>query len=417
LKLNIYRRLLALAVRLVLSKVKTFPSFTRFCFSVLQGLVYLVEATLDPASACDRRLVAHITDHWYRTFMNNLVEDRATEGSLDAGCDSTYAIQLPLGKLWAKYLGLDQLFDLLDVICGETFSSISSSGDFLVTILHSLRLLITSEPRVGHALRLRVDMLINLRSLIDDSQALEDLICMAVTARLPRGHDGLPPNLVDPTRLSVLITHTDTQRRDPIATTISEDQFYSFLVQESWSDSCVKIICGFLYLLPSCRTAVLRWLTTDDCTKRSPSSLSRVLLAFLDSSRFESGTVDLGIEFITTQVARLFACAGDPSIPEEQRIECTSCIILLIILSPSRRVELLALLESKIQCFPAGNLTLQIFWIGARLRSILPCNAFISVIVNHGLEWSVRHLSGNRGDDREIFKMLGVFSSARSLTD
>jgi nucleolar pre-ribosomal-associated protein 1 len=278
--------------------------------------------------------------------------------------------------------------------------------ELLMTVLDSLRLA-TSQSQSKIALKSRLKQLVNLRSVLSDVPILEDMISAALNASLPIGHDGFSRNLLEPCSLAFLTSCAETRSFHFSEAMVEDDQFRSFLIQEAWWPSTVQIISSLLYYLPSSRSIFLRWLDTDNPANRSAYDLAHVLHAFLDASvaHCDELTDQVG-ECLVPQCSHLFANVVDQENSTKFRILCSSCIVSMLTLMPSKKPEFLSLLESKIQLLPADSLTSQLLVIGNRLHSTIQPNDLISSLVNHGLQWAVRHLSG---DDHDLDDAQNIF--------
>lgn len=267
-------------------------------------------------------------------------------------------------------------------------------------------------------LRLRLNQLLALRSILADSSVLEDLIGVAVDACLPVAHNGRTLVVVETPEniLSSLISRGSLRWSHHTERLTSELNSSSFLVQESWSLSTLKIISGLLYKGMLSRDAFHAWLETDYCARRSTHDLAVVFHAFFDTIATEGQySNDSNDSLWVPQISRLSKTVANPQESRTLREICSSCLHLMI--STLRHSRVLTILRTEVESLPEAVITSELLSIGNAVRASGTQVAIdlVDALVEQGLHWAVRHFGSDDGSDVNVKKILREMSTSDSL--
>ncbi|RDB20241.1 Uncharacterized protein C14G10.02 [Hypsizygus marmoreus] len=345
--------------------------------TVMEGLRQLV-GILDSSNKNDRSLIAETFPHWVHV--------------LQLGLDG---VQVSLPSLWIKYFQSADLFSLLDTIVTRTEMPDSSSRDILSALLEALRKLTTSEFEAELSLKDRLPQLLTLRPIMSESLVLEDLIAIAIEASLPAFCDGRRTcgAAFEETSLVSVVERAETRwsrQMDPSSTNLPVD---SFLNQDSWTTSTVKILAGLIYQRSLSKKTFFSWLATGNSTGRSAKHLIPVMHAFLDicSSQDDAESL-MDNDLWTSQLSRLLEAVLDTELPQDDRFMGGRCIYLILRLGPSCIPSFVKKSLRAIEHLPVTRLTHELLVIGRDLHGFAPEEAkpLLTALVDHGIQWAVR---------------------------
>jgi nucleolar pre-ribosomal-associated protein 1 len=117
--------------------------------------------------------------------------------------------------------------------------------------------------------------------------------------------------------------------------------------------------------------------------------------------------------FHDTVVIALF----DRMLPQNRRPEglrqlCIRCICVLIKADAARKQHLASLLQKNMQRLAVDQFALESLCIASRLQSFSPLADVVTELTERGLQWAVRHFSGNEGEDEEDRLILAQLSAS-----
>lgn len=300
---------------------------------------------------------------------------------------------------------IGDLFDLLDVAGNAATANppaLNVLNATLVTLKRS-----TSTLESDGIPPLRLNQLLSLHLLVPDSIILEDMIAMAIDASLPMGYDGRQLSFASGIRLGALSARSEMRWSCRLNQLPAQLDFYSFLTQESWTTSTVKILSGILYQQSFARRVFLRWLSSETCAQRSMLHLANVLCAFLDSSSAQGAEInDTESETLIPWFSRLCELVVDPLNSQELQSVCGTCIPLVISLCPSKKSDLIATLLKRVQQMP--SVTFHILALGNQLHASIRADSddIVDCLVDKGLRWTVRAFHEAEGELEKIVVML-----------
>ncbi|KAG5640903.1 hypothetical protein DXG03_006683 [Asterophora parasitica] len=352
------------------------PLSTRFATHNLPGLHHLVENTLDATNPSDRALIADTTAFWLEALKASL---------------SGTAIQKSRVSIWIKYFEQDDLFQMLDALLEDTAALGPPTLEILVDILVALRALLASQADAESELIQRLPQLMALRSLLAESDVLDELVAVAIESSIPAYCDGAAcGEALEETSLAEILKRSDLRWSRQSDLRLVDLPARSFLIQQSWSPSTVTIISGLIYRNAFSQDDFASWLATDHCTHTSPEHFVTVVHAFLDTA-FCRG-VALPSDAWLPQFNRLTKSLLDEGLSEHTRTTGVTCALLMARLFPSRSSEFLADVVRAIQSLPVMKVNLYLLSLGRQLHAIHPAVAkpLVTELVDHGVQWAVR---------------------------
>jgi hypothetical protein len=284
--------------------------------------------------------------------------------------------------------------------------------ELLTCILHALRgRLASSGSQLEVNAKIRLRQLVSLRSAVGYQPVIDETIAVAVTANVPIGLGDQPSDCLESHNLASLISHAGTRWRRRNEAKFDELPLPTFMGPQSWTISTVRIISVLFYQQSFPRDIFLQHLPS---AKHSLSYLASVLHAFLDFS-VTRGTIttDSEAEALALHFPRLLAAIFEPASTYELRSLCTSCVVLMVKLVPSKQHYFLGLIGSQIQSLSVVVLNPQIIGMANYLRAILKekFTEFTDLLVEHGLQWVIRYFADADQDIKEAKRILMELST------
>ncbi|KII96154.1 hypothetical protein PLICRDRAFT_151289 [Plicaturopsis crispa FD-325 SS-3] len=355
-----------------------------------QGLAKFIAASLDPSSTLDQNLVADITAHW-STVLKSAIQSGKHDETIPA-------------VLWISYMEQSDLYDLFDFVCdngGDTVDSpfldvLGAILDAAAKSLHKADIATAPES----ALRSRLTRLLALRRVLPNSLVLENLIATALDAHLPAYPDGqsLLVNNLEPLQLYKISLRSEDRWSRQSHSTPEHLTIRAFLDQSSWSDSTARIISSMLYRQHFPADIFLEWLGTNECFALTTRHLATTLLAFFDSNESLGDLRSEDCQCMNAHISRLVATIADSPSPRDLRVVCKDCVLSISQAIPSFRGQVAAHVKSAIDALPVETITLELVSLGRRLHTTIPLGIEVILVLNQGLQWAVRYLSGAHED-------------------
>jgi nucleolar pre-ribosomal-associated protein 1 len=266
----------------------------------------------------------------------------------------------------------------------------------LEAILAALKTCTIANPDI---LGPRLSQLLVLRSLLQHSSALEDMIAEAVSTCLPVAHHGrsLDDPALDLSSLEISATLAEMRWNHHLDCLPEELDIRTFLVQQSWRRSTVRIVSDLLYKQSSSREAYLRWLGAGHRTSVDSQKLATTLHAYLDAALQQADAMgDSECEILASQFWHLLSSNQTDS-SRAMLPTCATLLFSIIKRSSSKPQDHLCVLLRHIQSIPNGQLDPGHLVLGRRLHELFHHEAedIITCMVDHSLQQVVRVFSND----------------------
>jgi hypothetical protein len=283
----------------------------------------------------------------------------------------------------------------------------------LEAILAALKTCTIASPEI---LGPRLSQLLVLRSLLQHSSTLEDMIAEAVSTCLPVAHHGRPSDgpALDLPSLEISATLAETRWNHHLDCLPEELDIRTFLVQQPWRRSTVRIMSDLLYKQSSSREAYLRWLNAGHYMSVDSYKLAATLHAYLDAAVQQADAMgDPECEILASQFWYLLSSNQTDS----SRAVLLTCAALLF--SIIKRLSLkpqdhLCVLLGHIQSIPNGQFDPGYLVLGRRLRKLFHHEAedIVTCMVDHSLQQVVRIFSSDTEELENTLKFTDELGAA-----
>ncbi|KAG8218153.1 ribosome 60S biogenesis N-terminal-domain-containing protein [Butyriboletus roseoflavus] len=318
-------------------------------FKVHEAIREFIAASFDPTDAEDQILMSSISFHWVEMMTKSL-----SSGGFD---ESAIAC------------------DILEGILG-TLQRRTPQG---------------SIPKIP------VQKLLELQVVLPGSALVEDMLSVALVSQLPAGLDGQIA-FATGQPLSTVLSRTNPSHTSYLRS-LPFDLTPQLLEKETWTDSTASIVVALLYLNPTCVQTCVAWLNTKRWTRFGMHMLAPVLAALLDCTALTSGDLSqVNDDVLDRLLNQLF--------PGERRHGSSltwnfECIHKILELSGTRSTRLVSALQERIQGIPIMDFAFETTLLARKLLGVSGCGALMTNIVDHALQWAVRHLSGDAADSED----------------
>ncbi|KAF5371676.1 hypothetical protein D9758_003519 [Tetrapyrgos nigripes] len=361
---------------------------------VCDALRKILESSLDPQNEDDRRMASEMSLYW-----SNVLK-RAVQDHTEI---SDYAMT------WIQYSPLKEIFNLFDTISG----SAEQHPKLLERILQALMKL---KPICDFEMQLqkRLSQFLALSGRLPDSHVTNDLVEMALSSRLPIGHDGLVLYGVQTSQLALRWE----RRLEPLSRDFS---LFSYLEGETMTELIAKIVSHAIYSqsLSKSSQAISAWLRSDACKRHPVEELAKVFHAYLDCTHCSGAEIpEADSDVWLAQVSRLVKASVDNAIADESRYLCSACIRLLVMLLPSKRSEVVAKVVKEIKRLSSSSLSSELLSVGCDLSKtrLEGADELIDALVDHSLQWVVRMLaSGDDVDRNAVYHLTRLLETVPSV--
>lgn len=322
---------------------------------------------------------------------------------------------MTLALPWLKFLEANELVSFLSFVAVALNDTPTASAlELLDAILVTLKTSIVSNPNV---LTQELSELFALRSLLQHSPVLEDMIATAMGNLLPVAYQGLsasgPAAVVSSIDVSTALAEMRWKRHlDGLP---EELDLRTFLVREPWTGSTARIVSFLLYKHPLSRQAYLHWLNVDSSVPITNHDFAMTLYAYLDAASQQGDVIGEGeSEILGSRCWNLLT--NDWAHSFHDMLLCSTASLFLIVKrSGSKFANAVSALLRHIQSVPNGQLSPAYLVLGRRLHQLFGHDAtrdVVTYMVDKSLESVVRMFSGSSGELEDALKLsdeLGAF--------
>ncbi|KAG7090693.1 hypothetical protein E1B28_009789 [Marasmius oreades] len=322
----------------------------------------IVSTSLFPADEHDRNLGSDMAEYWVNLLKNGTVVPQAS----------------PLAFAWIQYISVENMFALFDlIVSGRDLSSI---GGIYATLLKA-----KSRPGFEDQLKKRMEVLVTL-SPSPSNTMREELLEIGMRAALPLALDGyMPVDLSNEGEIKMI------EKAENRWKSRASKRLRSLEDVEVGIHSNVNMMSYMLYNSPSsAHEGMIRAWLEKEGNSASLLDVSKVCFAYLDVRRCLKGTGTAGED---DPAIRYFARFVEGSTKVDETIDarraCSECVSIL--LGTSRREGLAEEFEEVIaKLHLAHPITVELMEVGVKTSS----RAVKEVLINRGLQWIVRVLTG-----------------------
>ena len=313
---------------------------------------------------------------------------------------------------WIRFLEPNDLFSLLSSVSDAVNNTPEATAlGLLEAILAALKMSPIKNPET---LGQRLGQLLGLRSVLGHSSVLEDMIAEAVSTCLPVAHHGRPSDgpIIEASSLQSSVTFAEMRWNHHLDLSPEVD-IQTFLVQQSWTGSTVRIVSDLLYKQAWSREAYLHWLGTDHRTSATTQELAMTLYAYLDAAiQQEDAMGDAECEILASQFWSLLS-SKQTYYSLDVLPTCAALLFLIIKRSSLKPKDHLSVLLKRIQSKLDGQLGPGYLVLGRRLRGLFHHDAddVVTYIVDYSLQRVVRLFSSGTDEWENTLKFsdeLGV---------
>ncbi|KAI0311527.1 ribosome 60S biogenesis N-terminal-domain-containing protein [Amylostereum chailletii] len=383
-------------------QISALPAVKHLCSSSLldeplrDGLVALLRALVDTASAKDKELVVSFSSLWAQTARSEMENvDTATL------------------LLWIPYMDLNDVLALLDPTLAN---APKDAGNGWMEVVEALVKAIRqgiAQADASMSMQSWLPQPISLYTRFPHLPDVENIIASAVKACLPLAVDGIPPSSVSSESRTMSSISTQGQARwsRRIDRRDWDANIDAFLSQTIWSEHSVAIVFGMVYLSSTARDSCRVFLLSDDVKQVSPSHLAEVIYALLDSVENIDSIHAAWQEHFKGISAVLF----NETSSNPHRASCRRAVHAMMDHLPSLRSEFLVVLLSLIKTMSSKTSPADVVALSEALQHF-PDEAeeVLSAILDHGLKWAPRYLAGSTDEDHAALARLGGIAAQRS---
>lgn len=322
-------------------------------------------------------------------------------------------LQVKTSCVWVKYMNLPQLFELLDSFYirnpGIKYGG-SPSQDLVEGIIHAISSFTSpSHWQNEFEFASKLPQLVRLRRVLPRATLLDQVIGSAIHSSIPMGL-----NVLSSTSCSTSFTELIGRSRVHWARRMIHAQvsipidIWPFLTQDEFDDSTSTIISGLLYRHPSVCTAVLQWISSEQCLKRDIKHLLPIIYGVIGVSSVHKFNFAPVGHVLWKPLAAIIANENTLRI---LRLQSQHVLAALLLTSQVEMTDLLSILTQEVQATlekaPTSELLEFATWLCSHIGSA--AHEFISMLVEAGMQWSIRQLSADdtRPDLELVLQSLG----------
>ena len=330
---------------------------------------------------------------------------------------------MPLVAIWIRFFQSKQVFNLLDILVADMEMFTSTALDLLQELLSAVHRWTVSDVDTELELKRRLPQLFALHRVLPRSDVLEELIAIGVEASLLICCSGTPLRRGDGDDLSLasLVRRAETRwSRRSTPSSSSDLPVESFLMQDTWSASTVRIVSALIYQGALSRDRVVAWLKTDDATGRAVEHYVPVLFAFFDVCLADGAEMPLEEELCSRHFSRLLGVVCDERQSRDIRSSAGVCVSALMKLVPSGACRFIEECVGAVRGLSVTALHHDLLLIARRLPEgyVTEARGFRTMLVNHGVQWATRVFGGGEGEDRDLtVEALSVYLSYSSCSN
>ena len=310
-------------------------------------------------------------------------------------------LQVKTSCVWIKYMEPPQLFDLLDTLHTRNPGiAFDPSHELVEIIVHTISSFTSpSHGQNEFEFAAKLSQLLRLRPLFPRVSLLDQVIGRVL-------HSSLPVGLDVPSLLSCSTSFTDLMARSTIrwagrlvyAKSSKPVDIRPYLTEDKVSDSTSTVISGLLYHHPSVWPEVLRWITSESCSKGDIKHLLPIIHGVIDvSSGNEPNVTTVSDVLWKSFLPRIAAVIADEDSLYILRLQSQHVLAALFLTLQAETTEFLDVFAREVQVpskkTPTPELLALGTWLCGHIGSI--AHDFISTLVETGMQWVIRQLSAD----------------------
>ncbi|KAF9807927.1 hypothetical protein IEO21_08001 [Rhodonia placenta] len=299
------------------------------------------------------------------------------------------------GALWIKYMAFEDLLVLLDCTLDPSEASCRLDSELLQELLQGLSYFAGEN---SYVMQRYAGALWRLRPQLSRPHALDSILAQVISGSLPLGLSRFLSSSPDESMLSDIILHAQrhwVQHGRLFEPTIDVADILS---TTDWSDSTVDVLLGLLYTESATEASILSWLKASPTAPCTTDQLARILLALLDSQRFNESTLQEDLQSIVPHFDRLLKAvmSGKYSIDAEAVDTYTTCVSEMLRQLTSIRPKLLINLQRRCEALQADYMSSHMIRIAKFVQSTMDVEGakVVEAIVDRGLKWIAQLYSG-----------------------
>ncbi|THV01983.1 hypothetical protein K435DRAFT_717738 [Dendrothele bispora CBS 962.96] len=340
----------------------------------------IMNISLDPRDENDRRLASELSIHWIYAIKTSVFDGTEI---------SNYA------ATWIKYGSSNDVFTLLDVFC----DSDCHNPALLESILEALQVL-KSLSKLDLDLQERLSQFLSLSNRYSNLDIIGDFVEMAISSGLPVGHDGL---LIHDGMFSQVGVRWERRLNRSLSAEVNP---FSYLNSASWSSSTARILRHAIYTydVTVSDQVISPWLRSKMYQDHPTEELAQVLYAYLDCKHSNNINIPGNEgEFWFAQVPTLVKASASVALSEDVRGICGACVHLLVMLMPTKRIDLIEKIVEEVKDLSTSSLSKELLRTGYRCSAahVSGTSDLLDAVVNHSLQWTVRRLAAGAHFDLE----------------